>query len=108
MPALPRIQADLGNQIEILRRPSEIQPSTIEVVGTGLTLSRRRQGKDALADLPRVTVRFEDPQAQAGKPLRPAGSTTVPPATGGLRDELEEPLGCACRYAPVGHASRGA
>jgi Putative zinc-finger len=93
MAALHHIDADLGDPIEILR-----QASAIEVVGTGLTPTRRQQVKDALADLPQVAVRFEDPQAQGGKPLRRAGSTTVPPSASALREDLEKRLGGAAAY----------
>lgn len=86
--ALHRVGADLGDPIEITR-----ETNRIVVGGTGVSPARQQQIKSALADLPRIEVRFNDAAApDAG--AEPADELPEPSrAASPLQAEVERQLG---------------
>jgi hypothetical protein len=84
--ALHRIGADLGEPVEI----HESGP-LIDVVGTGLSATRKEQLRAALSEIPGVEVRFEDAKASAGARATP--SDRGAPATAPMQMRLQAMLG---------------
>jgi hypothetical protein len=86
--ALRRIDADLGEPIEVERSAAE---SAIFVTAVGLNPERRRVLEEALRGLPKVQLRFRDsqPVREPARQLPPAGVASSAP----LLPQLESQLG---------------
>jgi hypothetical protein len=82
--ALHRIDADLGEPIEVTRAGA-----TVIVTGTGLSSQREGQVRDAVGGLPRVALRFEKPTAE---PMQ-STETAKPAVATARRSELGSRLG---------------
>lgn len=82
--ALRRIDADLGEPIEVER-----EPNSIVVTALGLSAARQRALEQAMSGLPRVQLRFREPQ-----PVRePARRVPDRPAAVAARPAIEAQLG---------------
>jgi hypothetical protein len=87
--ALRRLDADLGEPVEVTRTEKEVV-----VTGVGLDAGRAQQIQSALAGLPRVAVRFSEPAAVAAPPARGGIRTSTPnPAVARLQAKLESTVG---------------
>ena len=87
--ALHRLGADLGDPVEVTRSAGQIL-----VTGTGIAPGRQREIRDELRAMPRVTVRFSEPSAEALAPEgRSPGVISVSPTNSRLQTELEKQLG---------------
>ena len=88
--ALRRLDADLGEPVEVTRTAYEVL-----VTGVGLDSGRAQQIQGALAALPRVVVRFSDPSGFAA--VTPGGTaaraSTANPAVARLQAKLEAAVG---------------
>ncbi len=87
--ALHRLGADLGDPVDVTRSGGQIL-----VTGTGIAPNRQREIRDELREMPRVTVRFSEPSAEAHGPEGPSpGVISVSPTNSLLQTELEKQLG---------------
>jgi anti-sigma factor RsiW len=93
--ALHQIGADLGDPVVVTTSGDRVVVS-----GEGIPAARQRQIQSALEGLPRVTVQFADPAAQAalGEPQDAAPATPAAPSRAAQPDtkvqiRLEEQLG---------------
>ncbi|HKA01973.1 MAG TPA: hypothetical protein VKE70_35930, partial [Candidatus Solibacter sp.] len=87
--ALHRIGADLGDPVEMTHSAGQIL-----VTGTGIAPGRQREIRDELRAIPRVTVRFSEPSAEAHVPEGSSpGVISVSSPTSRLQTELEKQLG---------------
>ena len=85
--ALRRIDADLGEPIDVERDASA---NAIVVTALGLSPDRRRALESAMSGLPRVQLRFRDPQPVRESSRRLLSETANPPP---LQPKLESQLG---------------
>jgi hypothetical protein len=87
--ALHRLGADLGDPVEVARSGGQIL-----VTGMGIAPERQREIRDELGAMPRITLRFSEPSAEALSPgERSPSGISVSPTTGRLQTELEKQLG---------------
>ncbi len=89
MAALHRLGADLGDPIDVTGSGDHIL-----VTGMGITPERQQEIRDELKAMPRVTLRFPLPSAEAfGRDGPGASSISVRPGGGPWQAELEKQLG---------------
>jgi hypothetical protein len=91
---LRRLNADLGEPVEVNRTDTEVS-----VTGVGVRPDLRQQIRAELQVLPRVNVRFSDPSAGPPLPVTPAGSdVSLRTEIAQLQAEIEKNLGGRALY----------
>ena len=87
--ALRRAEADLDEPIEVTRTEHQIL-----VAGVGVAPERQREIRNALEPVPRVVLRFSEPDAAAFQPpVKPSPATPARPDVLRLQATLENSLG---------------
>jgi hypothetical protein len=97
--ALHRIGADLGEPVEIRRTER-----SIEVTVLGASSRREREIREALSDLPKVNLQFEQPQAVKAPATESAQATEEAPA-GPLHSRLLSLMGSAANVEAFTNAA---
>jgi anti-sigma factor RsiW len=88
MAELHRLGADLGEPIDVARTEGHIVVS-----GMGIEPRRRQEMQSALGRLPRVELRFVEPDAAGVAAQAPARPTAARPERSPLQAQIEEHLG---------------
>ena len=85
---LHRLQADLGEPVEVTRAGGKVRVS-----GIGLAAERQQELTAGLGALPNVEVRFTEPATSPALPSNAAGSSTLKAGVSPLASALERYLG---------------
>ena len=92
--ALNEIGADLGDPVEVIRDDSL---GRLTITGVGVAPARQQQIRDAIRDIPGVTVDFTQPRPLEPGAPREAPAPVTAPRRSALHDQLEARLGAGDR-----------